>query len=168
MLSIIQFHAGSYQPRSLQVGAGDRSVLRMSSRVDRRAPQRKGLVSEEALFWNCPRTPLKSSPCLHSRVPFGLCSVQETPGLLLFPGSPGPGAALCQQDGLLFRGGCSFPGVRHPPGLSTLPRGSSRTEVKSMRQDWMTCSQEGGGSFSPWATGAGLGEERDLHLISCK
>lgn len=72
MLSIIQFHAGSYQPRSLQVGAGGRSLLRMSSRVDRRAPQRRGLVSEEALFWNCPRTPLKSSPRLNSKIPFGL------------------------------------------------------------------------------------------------
>lgn len=72
MLSIIQFHAGSYQPRSLQVGAGDRSLRRMSPRVERRASQRKGLVSEEALFWNRPRTPLKSSPCLNSQIPFGL------------------------------------------------------------------------------------------------
>lgn len=132
MLSIIQFHAGSYRPRSLQVGAGDRSLLRMSPHVERRAPQRKGLVSEEALFWNCPRTPLKSLPCLNSQTPlvYALCtgdswsaafSRQPEAG-----SSPLPvGWASLQREVWLSRG-LAFPHC---------PRGTSRTEVKSVRRD---------------------------------
>lgn len=72
-----------------RVEAGDRSLSRMSSHVERRAPQSKGLVLEEALFWNCPGTPLKSSPCLKARSP--LASVLCTRGSvwLLLPGQSG-------------------------------------------------------------------------------
>lgn len=72
-------------------------------------------------------------------------------------------AALCQQDGLLFRSSCSFPVVWHPPGLSTLPQGSSRMDRGEEHEAGLDdCSQEGGGSFSPWAAEGRAGRRNRL------
>lgn len=103
-----------------RVEAGDRSLSRMSSRVERRAPQSKELILGEALFWNCPRTPLKSSPCLKARSPlvYVLCTGGGSGKATLTLSS------LRQQDGLLFMGNCRFPAVWHPWGLLRYPRGS--------------------------------------------
>lgn len=108
-----------------RVEAGDRSLSRMSSRVERRAPQSKELILGEALFWNCPRTPLKSSPCLKARSPlvYVLCTRGGSGKATLTLSS------LRQQDGLLFMGNCRFPVVWHPWGLLHYPRGSG-DEVK--------------------------------------
>lgn len=167
MLSIIQFHAGSYRPRSLQVGAGDRSLLRMSPHVERRAPQRKGLVSEEALFWNCPKTPLKSLPCLNSQTPlvYALCTGDSWSAA--FSRQPEAGSSpLPAGWASLQREVWLSPWS----GLSTLPPGGDledRGEEREARlNDLLT---RGRGKFlSMGHRGAGLGEERDLHLISCK
>lgn len=165
MLSIIQFHAGSYQPRSLQVGAGDRSLLRMSPRVERRALQRKGLVSEEALFWNCPQDPTEELTMSQQPDPFGLCALYGR--LLVCCLSQAAGGwkqPSASRMGFSSEGGVAFPWS----GLSTLPRGPPGQRLRVWGGiEWLAHERAGEVSLHG-PQGAGLGEERDLHLISCK
>lgn len=93
---------------------------------------------------------------------------------MLFPGRSGPCVAQRKQPFASRMGFSSEAAVAflwsgtlrafpHCPGGAL-----RRTEVKSMRQDWMIAHKRAGEVSLHGPQGAGLGEEIDLHLISCK
>lgn len=52
--------------------------------------------------------------------------------------------------------------------LQTVPWELWDRQVKNIRQDWMTFSKRAGEFSLHGPQGTGLGEEIDLHLMSCK
>lgn len=162
----------------------------MSPRCWEDSSSEKGLLFEEALSGTCPRTPLKSLPCLTAKSPL-VCELCTRGSVLPHISQVGD-ARLRDLQELKWQGwrrkepdcitlhpfasrvGFSSEGVgaflrSSPLRVSPCCPGSSRTDRLKTRSriGWLFSKRAGEFSLHR-PQGAGLGEEIDLHLISCK